>query len=71
MCGESARLRWPARVDKNMSDVDTCLERCLRGELLSEAEIKEITSKVKELLVYESNVVHLRAPCTVVGDIHG
>lgn len=32
---------------------------------------QEITSKVKELLVYESNVVHIKAPCTVVGDIHG
>ncbi len=52
-------------------DVDKCLEACLNGQLLSEAEIKEITGKVKELLVYESNVVHLKAPCTVVGDIHG
>jgi hypothetical protein len=36
-----------------------------------DCHFQEITSKVKELLVYESNVVHLKAPCTVVGDIHG
>jgi serine/threonine-protein phosphatase PPG1 len=52
-------------------DVDGCLERCLSGELLSEAEIKEICAKVKELLVFESNVVNLHAPVTVVGDVHG
>jgi len=52
-------------------DVDACLETCMKGELLSEEEIKEICSRVKELLVYESNVVHIKAPCAVVGDIHG
>lgn len=52
-------------------DVDQCLETCLKGELLSEGEIKEICARVKELLVYESNVVHVKAPCAVVGDIHG
>ena len=54
-----------------MCDVDSCLERSLRGELLTEAELKEICSRVKELLVYESNVVNLNSPCTVVGDVHG
>lgn len=28
-------------------------------------------AKTKELLMKESNVVHIRAPVTVVGDIHG
>ena len=52
-------------------NVDECLATCMKGELLSESDIKEICGRVKELLVYESNVVHLPAPCTVVGDIHG
>jgi len=54
-----------------MVDVDSCLARALKGELLSEPELKEICNRVKELLVSESNVVHLKAPCTVVGDVHG
>ena len=28
-------------------------------------------AKTKELLMKESNVVHIQAPVTVVGDIHG
>jgi serine/threonine-protein phosphatase PPG1 len=33
--------------------------------------IEAICAKTKELLMRESNVVHVRAPVTVVGDIHG
>jgi serine/threonine-protein phosphatase PPG1 len=43
----------------------------LRKELLAESALKEVCEKVKELLMRESNVVHISAPVTVVGDIHG
>jgi serine/threonine-protein phosphatase PPG1 len=33
--------------------------------------VEAICAKTKELLMKESNVVHIRAPVTVVGDIHG
>ena len=33
--------------------------------------IEAICAKAKELLMKESNVVHIAAPVTVVGDIHG
>ena len=33
--------------------------------------IEAICAKAKELLMKESNVVHISAPVTVVGDIHG
>lgn len=52
-------------------DVDRCIERLKNKELLAEAAVKEMCEKVKELLMRESNVVHLSAPVTVVGDIHG
>jgi serine/threonine-protein phosphatase PPG1 len=39
--------------------------------LLAESVIEAICAKTKELLMKESNVVHIRAPVTVVGDIHG
>jgi serine/threonine-protein phosphatase PPG1 len=42
-----------------------------KNELLAESVVEAICSKAKELLMKESNVVHIRSPVTVVGDIHG
>lgn len=52
-------------------NLDECIERLYRKELLAEPIIEAICAKAKELLMKESNVVHIAAPVTVVGDIHG
>ncbi|KAF9435386.1 putative serine/threonine protein phosphatase [Entomortierella beljakovae] len=52
-------------------DLDACIDSLFRRQLLAESVIKEICEKTKELLMNESNVVHIKAPVTVVGDIHG
>lgn len=52
-------------------DLDECISRLYKKELLAESVIEAICAKTKELLMRESNVVHVRAPVTVVGDIHG
>lgn len=52
-------------------DLDECIERLYKKELLAESVIEAICAKTKELLMKESNVVHIAAPVTVVGDIHG
>lgn len=52
-------------------DLDQCIERLYRRELLPEMTIEALCSKIKELLIKESNVIHIKAPVTVVGDIHG
>lgn len=52
-------------------DLDACIEQLLRKQLLHEALLREICEKAKEVLMRESNVVHVSAPVTVVGDIHG
>ncbi|KAF8461399.1 serine/threonine-protein phosphatase 4 catalytic subunit [Kalaharituber pfeilii] len=52
-------------------DLDACIECLYRKELLAESVIEAICAKTKELLMKESNVVHIRSPVTVVGDIHG
>ncbi|EFQ36205.1 calcineurin-like phosphoesterase [Colletotrichum caudatum] len=52
-------------------DLDECISRLYKRELLAESVIEAICAKTKELLMRESNVVHVRAPVTVVGDIHG
>lgn len=59
-------LNEPASVD-----LDECISRLYRKELLAESVIEAICAKTKELLMRESNVVHVAAPVTVVGDIHG
>jgi serine/threonine-protein phosphatase PPG1 len=51
--------------------MDECIERLYRKELLAESVIEGICAKAKELLMKEGNVVHIQAPVTVVGDIHG
>ncbi|KAG0008510.1 putative serine/threonine protein phosphatase [Entomortierella chlamydospora] len=52
-------------------DLDACIDSLFQRQLLAESVIKEICEKTKELLMSESNVVHIKAPVTVVGDIHG
>ncbi|KAF5380236.1 hypothetical protein D9757_008218 [Collybiopsis confluens] len=52
-------------------DLDACISQLLRKQLLHEALLREICEKTKEVLMRESNVVHVSAPVTVVGDIHG
>ncbi|KAF7376420.1 Serine/threonine-protein phosphatase [Mycena sanguinolenta] len=52
-------------------DLDACIQQLLRKQLLHEAVLREICTKTKEVLMRESNVVHVSAPVTVVGDIHG
>ena len=52
-------------------NLDECIEQLLRKQLLHEALLREICEKTKEVLMRESNVVHVSSPITVVGDIHG
>lgn len=52
-------------------DLDQCIAQLYKKTLLAESLIEAICAKAKELLMKESNVVHISAPVTVVGDIHG
>ncbi|KKA27671.1 hypothetical protein TD95_001261 [Thielaviopsis punctulata] len=52
-------------------DLDECISRLYKKELLAESVVEAVCAKTKELLMRESNVVHVKAPVTVVGDIHG
>lgn len=59
------------RMASETVDLDECIARLYRKELLADSVIEAICAKTKELLMKESNVVHIAAPVTVVGDIHG
>ena len=52
-------------------DVDHALECALRCELLDEIAIRVLCERLKDVLELESNVKHVPAPVTVVGDVHG
>jgi serine/threonine-protein phosphatase PPG1 len=52
-------------------NLDQCIEQAFKKQLLGEALLREICEKTKEVLMRESNVVHVSSPVTVVGDIHG
>jgi serine/threonine-protein phosphatase PPG1 len=52
-------------------DLDVMIEQLYKKQLLAEPLVQLLCTKTKELLMNESNVVHLQAPVTVVGDIHG
>ncbi|KTW27137.1 uncharacterized protein T551_03131 [Pneumocystis jirovecii RU7] len=52
-------------------DVDICIEKLYKKQLLSEPIIETICDHAKRLLMEESNVLHICSPVTVVGDIHG
>lgn len=55
-----------------MVDLDYWIEEVkTKLTLLPETTLKQVCEKLKEVLVRESNVVHISAPVAVVGDIHG
>jgi len=53
------------------SDLDRQLAQLRRCETISEAQVKELCLKAREILVEEANVQWIDAPVTICGDIHG
>jgi hypothetical protein len=43
-------------------DVDKCIEKLEKGNLLSEFEVKFVCEKVKELLLEEPNIQKIKSP---------
>ncbi|KAJ5071536.1 serine/threonine-protein phosphatase pp2a-related [Anaeramoeba ignava] len=53
--------------------IDWCLEKLTKNppEYLPENHVRFVCDKLKEILVNETNIAHVKSPITVVGDIHG
>lgn len=54
-----------------MSELDGFIATLKAGELITDANVKMLCNKAREILVEESNVQRVDAPVTICGDIHG
>lgn len=52
-------------------DIDKYIQKALECKQLDKLVIRVITQKAVEILRKEENIRHLRAPVSVVGDLHG
>jgi serine/threonine-protein phosphatase 2A catalytic subunit len=52
-------------------DLDEWVEQLRQCKQLSEANVKALCDKAREILIEESNVQGVRCPVTVCGDVHG
>ena len=51
--------------------VDFWMDKLVKGEIISEREVRIICEKAKEIFCEENNVQMIPAPVTICGDIHG
>ncbi|KZT38103.1 serine/threonine specific protein phosphatase [Sistotremastrum suecicum HHB10207 ss-3] len=54
-----------------MADLDRQIEQLLQCEPISEAQVKQLCSKAREILIEEANVQYVDSPVTICGDVHG
>lgn len=52
-------------------DVDQGLTNLKAGKILTEKNLRIVCEKAKEIFIQEANITPVRAPVTLVGDIHG
>jgi len=52
-------------------DLDGYIEDLTKGECIAERSLKKLCAHVCDILIEESNVQSIRAPVTIVGDLHG
>lgn len=55
----------------DIQDLDRYISRLMDCKPLTEAEVRLLTEKAREILCSETNVQPVRVPVTVCGDIHG
>lgn len=66
-----AQIPYKIPDHSHVSTVDGWIERLLRCELLTEAEVHQLCHKACEIFLLEENVQEVDVPITVCGDVHG
>ncbi|KAI6192295.1 Serine/threonine-protein phosphatase [Aphelenchoides bicaudatus] len=61
----------PTNSKLTMADLDRQIETLMKCEVLTEAEVKILCAKAREILCQEGNVQYIDPPVTVCGDVHG
>ena len=59
------------KINQDKNDLDRQLSNLYNCKILSEAEVKSLCEKAKEILMKEDNVQPVSCPVTICGDIHG
>jgi len=52
-------------------DLDKTIDKLISGSTLPQSDLEELLHAAKEMLRSESSLIEIKAPITVVGDIHG
>ena len=52
-------------------DCDSLIERLKKGEIIEESLVSIIINKAKEIFFLENNLILLRSPIIICGDVHG
>lgn len=52
-------------------DLEGCIERLYQGQIPTEETIRQVCQQLKKLIGNIPNVVSLRSPLTIAGDLHG
>ena len=64
-------ITTPIFMSISNGDLEQMIEQVLRGELLKEKQIEDLCATAISILKNENNVVDVKSPVTIVGDIHG
>ena len=60
-----------AQIETSISDIDTWIEKLYKCQFLEEKEVEQLCAKGKEILSKEANVIEVKCPVTVCGDLFG
>ena len=67
-----AKLKMSIKVShQNIKECDGWIQQLMNCIALSENQVKLLCEKAKEIFTQEHNIVEVKSPVTVCGDIHG
>ncbi|KAI9216058.1 Metallo-dependent phosphatase-like protein [Blastocladiella britannica] len=68
---ESRNKTHAPAASMSTSDLDRHIAQLQNCELITEAEVRSLCARAREILIEEANVQRVDAPVTICGDIHG